>query len=64
MYKLITSAKGSHDLLNEIDREYRKRQNELTDKKIVNYKYHLRTMLKDVFGLAKHQTKATCGPRL
>ena len=35
--------------------------NELAQNKNVKGKYHLRIMLKDVFGFAKHKEKATYG---
>ena len=39
------------------------RRDELTDNKYVKGKHHLRNMLKDVFGSAEHQEKATYGLR-
>ena len=59
--KLISSAKDSDDLSIGVDRNCDRRGNELT---INEYKigiYHLRIMLKDVLGFAKHQEKATHG---
>ena len=43
------------------DRSRATRQDEMTDNKRVKGKYHLRIMLKDVFGFAEHQEKATYG---
>ena len=37
------------------------RRNELTNNKNVKGKYHVRIYLKDVFGFAEHQEKATHG---
>ena len=53
MYKLITSSKNSDDLSIGFDRSRARRQDEMTDK-IVKSKYHVRIMLKDVFGFAEH----------
>ena len=61
MYKLITSSKISDDLSIGFDRSGARRQDEMTDNKRVKGKYHVRIMLKDVFGFAEHQEKATYG---
>ena len=61
MYKLITSSKNSADLSIGFDRSRARRQDEMTDNKNVKGKYHLRIMLKDVFGFAEHHEKATYG---
>ena len=61
MYKLITSSKNSDDLSIGFDRSIARRQAEMTKNKSVKEKHHLRFMLKDVFGFAEHQEKATCG---
>ena len=59
VYKLITSAEDSYDLFIGFDRDRRKWQQELTNIKNIKGKYPLRIMLKDVFGFAEHQEKAT-----
>ena len=61
MYKLITSSKGSDDLSIGFDRNRTRRKDEITTNKNVKGKFHLRIMLKDVFGFAEHQEKATYG---
>ena len=61
MYKLITSSKNGDDLSISFDRSRRRRRDELALNKNVNDKYHLRIILKDVFGFAEHQEKATYG---
>ena len=61
MYKLITTAKGCDDLSIGFDRDRTRRRNELTNNKNVKGKYHVRIYLKDVFGFAEHQEKATHG---
>ena len=61
MYKLITSCKGSDDLSIGFDRSSARRREEITTNKNVKGKFHLRIMLKDVFGFAEHQEKATYG---
>ena len=62
IYKLITSRKNSDDLSIGFDRSRARRQDEMTDNKNVKGNYHLRIMLKVVFGFAEHQEKATYGP--
>ena len=61
MYKLITSSKGIDDLSIGFDRSSARRREEITTNKNVKGKFHLRIMLKDVFGFAEHQEKATYG---
>ena len=64
MYKLIYTNKqsrGSDNLSTGFDRSRARRQDEMTDNKNVKGKFHLRIMLKDVFGFAEHQEKATHG---
>ena len=43
------------------DRDRNRRQRELTNNKSQKGKYHVRIYLKDVFGFAKYQEKATYG---
>ena len=61
MYKLITSSKDGNDLSVGFDRSRNKRKDELALNKNIEGIYHLRIMLKDVFGFAEHQEKATYG---
>ena len=61
MYKLISSGKGSDDLSIGFHRSHDKRKDELAQNKNIKGKFHLRTMLKDVFGFADCQEKATYG---
>ena len=61
MYKLLTSSKGSADLSIGFDRDRTRRRNELTNKKNIKGKYHVRIYLKDIFGYAEYQQKATYG---
>ena len=61
MYKLITSSKASDDLSIGFDRSSARRREEMTTNKNVNGKFHLRIMLRDVFGFAEGQEKATYG---
>ena len=61
MYKLITSNKGGDDLSIGFDSDRNRRRDELTSNKNVKGNYHRRIMLKDVFGFAEHQEKATYG---
>ena len=61
MYKLITSSKVSDDLSIGFERSSARRQEEITTNKNIKGKFHLRIMLKDVFGFAECQGKATYG---
>ena len=61
MYELLTSSKGSDDLSICSDRDRNRRQRELTKNKSQKGKYHVRIYLKDVFGFAEYQEKATYG---
>ena len=61
MYKLLNSSKNSDDLSIGFDRSSARQRAEMTNNKSVKGKHHLRIMLKDVFGFAEHQEKATYG---
>ena len=61
MYKLLTSSRGSDDLSIGFDRDRNRRKRELTNNKNIKGKYHMRLHLKDIFGFAEHQEKATYG---
>ena len=61
MYKLLTSSRGSDDLSICFDRDHNRRQRELTNNNSQKRKYHVRVYLKDVFGFAEYQVKATYG---
>ena len=61
MYKLITSFKDSDDLSIGFDRDRNRRRRELTNNKNIKGKIHVRVMLRDIFGFAQHQQKATFG---
>ena len=61
MYKQITSSKDSNDLSIGFDRSRNRRKNELAQNKNVKGKNNLTFILKDVFGFAEHQEKATYG---
>ena len=61
MYKLITASKDSDDLSIGFDRSRNKRRDELALNKNIKGKYHLKNLLKDVFGFAECQEKATYG---
>ena len=61
MYKLLSSSKGSDDFSIGFDRDRARRRNELTNNKNIKGKYHIRIYLKDVFGYAEYQEKATYG---
>ena len=60
-YKLITSARETDGLSIGFDRDRGRRQRELTNNKTQKVKFDLRNMLKDLFGFAEHQEKATFG---
>ena len=61
MYKLITSTKDRNDLSTGFNRSRNKRRDELALNQNVKDKYHLRIMLRGVFGFAECQEKATYG---
>ena len=61
MYKLLTPSKGSDELSICFDRDRIRRQRELSNIKSQKGKYHVRIYLKDVFGFAEYQEKATYG---
>ena len=61
MYKIITSSRDSNDLSIGFDNSRNRRRDELTLNKNIKGKYHVKLMLKDVFGFAEHQEKATYG---
>ena len=61
MYKLLTSSKEFDDLSIGFDRDRNRRKRELTNKKSQKGKFHVRIFLKDVFGFAGYQEKATYG---
>ena len=61
MYKLLSSSKGSDDLSIGFDRDRTRRRNELTNKKSIKGKSHIRIYLKDVFGFVQYQEKGTYG---
>ena len=60
-YKLITTSEECDDLSLGFDRNRDNRKNELINNKNIKGKYHVRIYLKDVFGFAEHQQKATYG---
>ena len=61
MYKLLTSSRGRNDFSIGFDRDRNRRQRELTNNKTQKGKFHVRIYLKDVFGFAEYQEKATYG---
>ena len=61
IYKLVNSAKDADDLSIGFDRSPDRRKQELSNNKNAKCKYHLRFMLKDIFGFAEHHEKATYG---
>ena len=61
MYKILTSSKVSDDLSMGFDRDRNRRQRALTNNKTQKGKFHVRIYLKDVFGFAEYQEKATYG---
>ena len=61
MYKLITSNKNSYVLSIGFDRNHNRSKDELVPKEQTKGKYHLRIMLKDIFGFVGSQEKANDG---
>ena len=61
IFKLITSAKDTKDLSIGFDRNRDRRKQVLTNNKNLKGKYHVRILLKDVFGFAEHHEKSFYG---
>ena len=61
LYNLITSARVTDDLSIGFERNRGRRQRKLTNYKTQKGKFHLRFMLKDVFGFCQCQEKGTFG---
>ena len=61
MYKVITSSRGFDDLFSGFDLDSNRRQRDLTNNNTQRGKFYLRFMLRDLFGSAEHQEKATFG---
>ena len=57
----MTSVKDSDDLSIGCDRDRNRRQPELTKNKNIKGNYHVRIMLKDIFGFVEYQEKTTYG---
>ena len=60
-YKLITSNKDTDDSSIAFDRNRNRKREELASNKNIKGKYHLKFMLKDVFGFAECQKEAAYG---
>ena len=61
MYKLLESARSHEDLFNGFSREIIDRSREAISIKSIPGIFHVRTLLKDVFGFAEHKEKGTYG---
>ena len=61
IYTLLTAARGRDDLSIRFDRSRDRRQRELTNNKDIKGKFHVRILLKVIFGSAEHQEKGTYG---
>ena len=61
MNKLLTTTKDTNGLSIGFDRGCGRRQREINDNKDQKGKYHVRNMLKNIFGFAQHHEKATFG---
>ena len=61
MYKLLTTSRSSDDLSYGFDRDRGKGRDELTNDKNIRGVFHVRIMLKHVFGFAQHKENATYG---
>ena len=55
MYKLIRSSRGSDDFSIVFHRDCGRRREELTNNENTESKFHVRFILKDVFGFSEHQ---------
>ena len=61
MYKLLTLSRGSDGLSIGFERDRGRLQRECTNNEKVKGRKHFPIMLKDIFGFAEHQEKATFG---
>ena len=61
MHKLTTNPQDTIDQSIGVDRDRNRRKRELTNNKNTKGNYHLIIMLKNIFGLAEYQEKATFG---
>ena len=61
MYKLITNARDADNLSFDFDRDRGRRQRNLTNNEYQIGKYHIKIVLREVFGFAEHEEKATYG---
>ena len=57
MFELTCSSRGSVGLSTDFDRDRRRRQQELTNIKEIKGEFHVKIMLKDVFGLPNIKKK-------
>ena len=55
MFEVIISARDTDDFSFGFGRDRNRRQRELTENKYQKSKYHLTTLLKNVFGFSEHQ---------
>ena len=58
LYKLITGAQDTDDLSIGFDHDRERKQEQLALNKNINGKYHVRIILKIIFGFAQHKEKA------
>ena len=59
LYKLTTSARRSDDLSIGFNRDRGRTQRKLTNNKNMKLNHQGRNLLRDIFGFAEHQEKAT-----
>ena len=59
LYKILSSSKDSDVSSRGFDRSRNRRREELTQIKNIKCKYHLKIMLREVFGFTEHHEKAT-----
>ena len=61
MDKIITRSEDIDDLSIRFDRDRKRGRQYLSNSKSIKGKHHVRIVLKDIFGFAEHQQKATYG---
>ena len=61
LYKIVTSAKDTHDLSNGFDRYRGRRHRELSNDKTTKGKHDVRIDIKVFFGFPEYQEKGTYG---
>ena len=57
MYKLLPSSRSGDDLSMGFDRDRNRRQRETTNNISQKRRYHVKVLLRDIFGFIEHQER-------